>query len=113
MYFAASNTMMKIALISSVAIFWLYCAFSAADLARSNGGSYQLWQLIGLLTGPLGLVFAWLYFKVTGERHLRIRSGEDHQYDMPEIIRCPNCGQSVPSAYEICQFCKKPLHKRR
>jgi hypothetical protein len=111
MYFA-SNTIMILALVSCGIIFWLFCAYTCASLARGNGESSRLWFFIGLITGPIGLVFAWLYFRLTGERHKRIRHGAGHKYDMPEIIGCPSCGQSVPSAFQTCQFCGAPLHGR-
>ena len=112
MYFA-SNTVMVIALVASGVLVWLFCAFSAAAQARSNGESYNLWLLIGLVTGPLGLLFAWLYFRLSGERYRRIRHGAGRQYDMPEIIECPGCRQSVPSGFHTCQFCGTPLHGKR
>lgn len=112
MYFA-SNTVMVIALVASGVLVWLFCAFSAAALARSNGESYNLWLLIGVVTGPLGLLFARLYFRVSGERYRRIRHGAGRQYDMPEIIECPGCRQSVPSGFHTCQFCGTPLHGKR
>lgn len=113
MYFAASNTVMVIALVSSGILFWLFCMFTTAGMARANGQSYNLWLLIGLFTGPLGLLFAWLFFRFSGERHRRIRHGAGHQYDMPEIIQCPGCKQSIPSGFHTCQFCGTPLHGRR
>lgn len=112
MCFAASNTIMIVGLVSCGVLLWLFCGFTLAGMGRSNGENYNLWMLIGMLTGPVGLGFGWLYFRMTGERHRRIRYGAGHHYDMPEIIRCPNCGQSVPSGFDTCQFCKSPLHGR-
>jgi hypothetical protein len=113
MYFAATNTTMVIALVSCGILAWLFCAYSCSNLARGNGESTTLWFAIGLFTGPLGLAVAAVYFRLAGERHRRIRHGAGHKYDMPEIMRCPGCGQSVPSAYSTCQFCGAPLHSRR
>ena len=113
MYFAATNTVMVLALVGLGIVLWLFCAYSAAAMARTNGESDGLWLFIGLATGPIGLGAAWRYFRMSGERHRRIRYGAGHTYDMPEIIRCPGCGQSVPSAFETCQFCNSPLHGRR
>jgi hypothetical protein len=104
---------MVIALVSCAALFWLFCMFTTGTLARMNGQSYGLWLIIGLLTGPIGLIFAWIFFKFSGERHRRIRYGVGHTYDIPEIIQCPNCGQSVPSGFHACQFCGASLHGRR
>jgi hypothetical protein len=112
MYFAASNTLAIVAVVSLAILGWLFCGFTAAAMARTNGENYNLWLIIGILTGPLGLFAAWAYFRYSGERHRRIRYGAGHQYDMPEIIRCPGCGQSVPSAFEACQFCHTHLHGR-
>lgn len=110
--FAASNTVMVVALVASGILLWLFCAFTLASMARSNGENYSLWMIIGFMTGPLGLGVGWVYFRYTGERHRRIRYGAGHHYDMPEMIRCPGCGQSVPSGFQTCQFCHTPLHGR-
>lgn len=112
MYFAA-NTLMVVGIVSCAVLLWIFCAFSAANMARTNGRSYGLWLVIGLLAGPAGLLGAWAYFRISGERHRRIRHGTDGRYDLPEIITCPGCGQSVPSAFQNCQFCGCPLHTRR
>jgi hypothetical protein len=112
MYFAASNTIMIVALVSAGALLWLFCMYTLGNMARANGENRTLWMLIGLFTGPVGLAFGWLYFRLTGERYRRIRHGAGKQYDMPEIVKCPGCGQSVPSAFHTCQFCGSPLHGR-
>jgi hypothetical protein len=112
---AAENTVMIIALVSSGVLIWLFCAFSTAAVARASGQSYNIWLLIGFLGGPVSLAFVFLLSRVIGERHRRIRHGEGRRYDVPEMIRCPRCGQSVPSSFPRCQFCGSPLHgaKRR
>jgi hypothetical protein len=111
--YASTNTVMVIAFVACGVIAWLFCMYTAGNIARTNGGNYSLWMAIGFLTGPVGLAFSWSYFRLTGERHRRIRYGAGKKYDMPEIIQCPNCGQSVPSAFDTCQFCHAPLHGRR
>lgn len=115
MPFAAENTVMIVGLASMGAIAWLFCAFSLAALARGQGQSYNLWLLVGVVTGPLGLAAGYGYFRATGERYRRSRYGEGGKYDIPEMIKCPGCGQSVPRSFEECQFCRRPLHagKRR
>ena len=110
MYFVATINIAAIAIVSSAVVIWLFCGFSAAAMARTNGDSYNLWLIIGVATGPFGLAAAWVYYRMAGERHRRIRHGADHKYDMPEIIRCPGCGQSVPSGFDTCQFCGSGLH---
>ncbi|MHB8896656.1 MAG: hypothetical protein ACYC99_15985 [Candidatus Geothermincolia bacterium] len=112
MYFAA-NTIMIVALISCAVLFWLFCMFTTANIARSNGENYNLWMLIGLFTGPVGLLFTLVYFRFSGERYRRIRHGAGKTYDMPEIVQCPGCGQSVPSGFNSCQFCGAALHGHR
>lgn len=102
-----------IAIIAVTVVAWLFCMYTTAELGRSNGQSYGLWVTIGFLTGPFGLAFAFIYFRLTGERHRRMRYGVGGKSDLPEIIRCPQCGQSVPSAFECCQFCGSPIHGRR
>lgn len=113
MPFAAENTLMIVALASMGVLAWLFCAFTAASLARSNGQSYNVWLVIGLLTGPIGLAVVYFYLRVSGERYRRTRYGEGHQYDIPEMIRCPKCGESVPRSFDNCQFCGAPLHHGR
>lgn len=110
MPFAAENTMMIIALASTGILAWLFCAYSAASLARSNGHSYNLWLAIGLLSGPVGLAVIYFNIRITGERYRRTRYGDGQQYDLPEIVQCPKCDQSVPRSFESCQFCGAPLH---
>lgn len=102
-----------IAIISILAVAWLFCAFTTAALARNNGQSYSLWFWVGFFTGPLGLFCAYLYFRFSGERRRRIRYGSGRQYDDWEMITCPRCHQSVPASFTHCQFCGEPLHGRR
>lgn len=115
MPFAAENTLMILGLGSMALLAWLFCAFSASSLARANGQSGGLWLAIGLLTGPLGLAAIYFYIRITGERYRRERYGDGGQYNLPEMVRCPGCGQSVPRSFDACQFCGAPLHggKRR
>ena len=104
----------KAVAIASVAVLaWLFCAFTAANMGRANGQSYNLWLLVGLLGGPAGIAFAYIYFRLSGERYRRIRYGSGHHYDEPDMIRCPGCGQAVPRSYQSCQFCGAQLHGRR
>jgi len=110
MPFAAEDTLMMVALASMGILLWLFCAYSAGSLARSNGHSYNLWLAIGLLSGPVGLAAIYLNIRITGERYRRTRYGDGQQYDLPEIVQCPKCNQSVPRAFESCQFCGAPLH---
>lgn len=112
---AAEDTLKIAGLVSMGAILWLFCAFTIAARARGVGQSYRLWLFVGLVTGPVGLVAGYLYFKVAGERYRRSRYGEGGKYDIPEMIRCQGCGQSIPRSFEECQFCGRPLHagKRR
>src|SRR5665647_2380367 len=111
--FIASVSVPLIAGIAIAVVFWFWCAFTAAAISRANGQSYNLWLLIGIVTGPIGLIIAYMTGRATGERHRRIRHGEGHKYDMPEMMQCPHCGQSVPSHFESCQFCRAPLHQKR
>jgi len=111
MFLAAVN-LAVIAVISLGAVAWLWCAFWVGATARSNGERYGLWLLIGFATGPLGVVIAYFYFRSTGERRRRTRHSVDRQSDIPMMMTCPNCHQSVPTSYDACQFCGCPLHDR-
>ena len=114
---AATSTdkTMVIALVSIAVLGWLFCAFSTSSLARANGRDHQVWFALGLLLGPLALVIGFLMFRSGGERQRRKRYGEGGQYDVPEMVRCPKCGESVPKSYGTCQFCGASLQpgKRR
>ncbi|MDD5448447.1 MAG: hypothetical protein PHO53_04705 [Actinomycetota bacterium] len=101
-----------IALIAVGVVAWLFFAFSTAAVARSNGSSYNVWLFVGFLTGPVGFVFAWLYFRIAGERARRERHAS-RDSGLPEMTRCPNCGQYVPESYKRCQFCGAPLRGRK
>jgi hypothetical protein len=113
MPFCAENTLMIIAVSGSAVLVWLFCAFSAASIARDNGYNYNLWLLIGFLGGPIALAGTYLYFVRAGERHRLARHSDGGRYGLPEMIHCPQCKQSVPSSYDDCQFCGAPLHRKR
>lgn len=102
-----------IALVLVAVLVWFGSAFYTAGMARNSGRSYHLWLLVGVLTGPLGLAFAYLFLSLTGERSRRIRYGEGGKSDIAEMVRCPNCNQSVPRRFERCQFCGAPLSQRK
>ena len=106
----SNDTMMVIALVSFAVLGWLFCAFYTAGRARANGRDYHIWLAIGLLLGPIALILSLALFRSTGERQRRSRYGEDGKYDVPEMITCPKCGESVPRSYASCQFCGASLH---
>lgn len=108
MYLAAVSTQM-IAIVSVSVLVWLGCAFYAGGLARNNGRSYNMWFLVGFLLGPVGLLITWLYFQLSGERHQRHRHSVGRRSDIPEMVKCPRCGQSVPTSFDCCQFCGAPV----
>ena len=110
---AATNVTMVLAIVSVVVVVWLFCAFTVANFARSNGESYGGWLAAGLLGGPITLGVGYLYFRITGERYRRTRYGEKTRSDMPEMVKCPRCNESVPRSFTNCQFCGEPLHHRR
>ena len=112
MLFAAVE-ISRIALISVAVLVWFGCAFYTAGMARNSGSNYHLWLLTGVLTGPLGLVFGYLYLKMTSERSRRIRYSEGGKSDIAEMVRCPNCGESVPISFGNCQFCGASLSGKR
>lgn len=113
MYLAAWS-IQKIALVCVAALVWVGSAFWAAGYARDNGGDYGLWLLIGTLTGPLGLIASFLYFRVESDKQRRARHSVKGTHDIPEMMPCPNCGQHIPSGFERCQFCGADLrHGRR
>lgn len=112
MLFAAVE-ISRIALVAVGVLVWFGCAFYTAGMARNNGSNYHLWLLIGVLTGPLGLVFGYLYLKMTSERSRRIRYGEGGKSDIAEMVHCPNCGESVPRSFVDCQFCGASLSRKK
>jgi len=112
MLFAAVE-LSTIALVSVGVLVWFGCAFYTAGMARNNGSNYHLWLLIGVLTGPLGLIFGYLYVQMTSERNRRRRHSEGGKSDIAEIVQCPNCGQSVPISFGDCQFCGAPLSRKK
>ncbi|MDD5749119.1 MAG: hypothetical protein PHP64_08805 [Actinomycetota bacterium] len=103
----------KVAIISFGVLAWLFCAFSGAEFARANGGSYGFWLFIGILLGPVGLLFSYVYFRLTGERYRRYRHGVGKKSDIPEMVRCPGCGEWVPYGFKRCQFCGSFVGKKR
>lgn len=112
MYPAALSTA-QIALILVAVLAWLGCALYAGGVARNNGESYQLWFVIGLLAGPVGLVVCVLFFRTSGERRRRMKFGSPQEGNLPEMTRCPRCNRSVPVSFEQCQFCGEPLGRKK
>jgi hypothetical protein len=108
---SSNDTMMVIALVSFAVLGWLFCAFYTAGRARANGRNYHLWLTIGLLLGPIAFVLSLVLFRSIGERHRRQRYGEGGKYDVPEMMTCPGCGESVPRSYGSCQFCGASLSR--
>lgn len=92
---------------------WVICAMYAGGIARNNGQSYNLWLVLGFLGGPITLGVAYVYFELSGERHRRMKYADRKAGNMPEIIQCPRCKQSVPSSFPTCQFCGEQLHGHR
>jgi len=104
----------EIAMICVAVLAWLGFAFYTGGIGRNNGQSYHVWLLIGFLTGPVGLLFAFVYFRMAGERGVRHRYGDDDGVDvLPTMIRCPSCGETVPSRFETCQFCQAKISHLR
>jgi hypothetical protein len=112
MPFCAENTVMIIAVVASGILLWLFCAFSTAATARNHGGDYNVWLLVGFLGGPVSMLIAHLYYRHSGERYRIARHSDGGRYNLPEIMQCPKCNQSVPSSFETCQFCGAPLHRK-
>lgn len=111
--FFAEVEFSKIALVSVAVLAWLGCSFYTAGMARNSGKSYHLWLLIGFLTGPVGLLFGYVFLHLTSERTRRIHYGEGGRSDIAEMVKCPNCGQSVPRSFGECQFCGASLYGRK
>ncbi len=105
-------SLQRIALISIAVIGWLFCAFYTAETANSYGADYTFWLLLGILTGPLSVPLAVLYFRLSGERYRRRRYSVDGKSDLPRMVRCLRCGEMVPESFERCQFCGAPIKKR-
>lgn len=112
MIFLGNITLAQVAAASLIVVAWLACAFYAAGRASNNDANYWGWTTLGLLTGPLGAAIAYVYFRNAGESKRIKRYSVDGREDMPRIITCPGCGESVPLSYECCQFCGATLHKR-
>jgi ribosomal protein L32 len=113
MFLIANITLATVALLCIVVVLWLACAFYAAGRANNNGANYYYWTMIGLLSGPIGAAVAFFYFRAESERSRTRRYSEDGKGDVPKMISCPNCGESIPRVYEACQFCGKPVLKHR
>lgn len=111
--YAAKVTLAQVGIISIAVIAWLACAFKAASIASNNDGNYAFWVVLGLLTGPVGLAIAYLYFRATGERHRTARYSVGGTGDLPEMVSCPSCHQTVPRIYGTCQFCGKPIGRKK
>ena len=112
MYLAAVSVK-NIAIISTAVVVWFGAAFYAAGYARNNGGDYSLWIIIGIITGPVGLIAALVYYGLAGETQQRSRHSVKGSHDIPEMVPCPDCKEMVPSGFDACQFCGAELTRRR
>ncbi len=79
--------------IAIAVLLWLICAVATVPLALQRGRPVLLWGLLGLLLGPLAL----LYVKVAAPKP---RAFEDW---------CPTCYEEIRRPAVLCPRCQADL----
>ena len=73
----------------------LFCfALATAIIARSKGSSFFIWFIVGLCSGPFGLLAVILYRREKSE---------------PER-RCPRCGAVHKLYVQVCTRCGEDMY---
>lgn len=78
-------------ILTALACGWVLCAILAGTIASGKNRSYGRWFLVGLLLGPIAVL--WI---------TRL-----HKYVPPEERRpCPKCGRTIEKSATVCRHCR-------
>ena len=92
--------------IAAIVAFLLLCGFMSSKIAARKGRSGQNWFWIGVLLGPIGLV--WSLIIVSDSFGRKGRVIEDGT-----LIRCSHCRELVRAKANTCRLCNGDLSSRR
>lgn len=79
-----------------VSLLWLAPAVLAGIVASKRGGSYALWTLIGLVSGPLAILVLILSFEMNHHKRCSFCQKRIHV----KASKCPYCQSEVVQVTE-------------
>ena len=83
-----------------VILVWIVCGVAAAFVAENRGASGFLWFILGVVLGPLGLIFS---FASGSDRVCPACRKRVH----PKATRCPYCQSDISTKMLYrCSDCK-------
>lgn len=84
--------------------FWLACGVAAYLLALSRNRSWKIWVALGLLFGPIALIFlGFLPFLGVGEKEFAFSSAP------LKLRKCPNCAETIKAEAAVCKHCGRDV----
>jgi hypothetical protein len=83
-------------------IFWFVCAVIASLIANSKGRNGGLWFVLGLLFGPLAVLFSAV---LSRDAARKVRDG----IALGHLRRCPACLEPVQAKAIICPHCRTSI----
>ncbi len=81
-----------------IALIWIVCGVISAMVAGNKGRSGCAWFAMGLLLGPLGLIWAL----VMPSNHATL---EEQAILSGEYSKCPYCAELIRSEAVKCRYC--------
>lgn len=83
-----------------VLLTWLICGILAAVIGSNRGDNGIGWFFIGLLLGPIGVIFS---FFAKGKQQKELEKAE--KGISKEIKICEMCAEAVKAQAKICKHC--------
>lgn len=81
---------------------WVLCGIIAASIYKNKGRRESWGFLVGLLLGPLGILYAAVRSPDTGRL-------EREQLRTGQAKRCPHCGELIRPEATICKHCHQAV----
>ncbi len=85
-----------------IVLIWIVCGMISAVVAGNKGRSGCAWFIVGIVLGPLGLIWAL----VTPSDHADL---EEQAIASGEYSKCPYCAELVRSEAVKCRYCGSEL----